>query len=286
VTSRAALLAAAAAALGVFGAWEALAALAQARVAGRLAAVSAPLGRALRRGEAPTRGELVRLVAVGAATLLAAGWLVAGLLTGLALAAAGPFAISRVLRARRRRWRRAFAAGAAAAARALADALSAGHSVRGAIGVAGRHGGVPEPAGGELRRAAAALAVGERTDAALETLRRRAADPGWDTIVAAVLLQREAGGDLAGLLRSTAGALEDAARVRADAASATAQARFTAKLVAALPLIAAGLGELAAPGSLATIAGRPATAAPALAAFALQVVAFLVIRRLVRGALR
>jgi tight adherence protein B len=278
--SRAPLLAAAAAALGVLGAWEALAAVERARVARRVAAFLAPLDHVVRGGAEPTSDERRRLAIVAIAALLAAGWLVAGPVLGAVSATIGPFAVGRLLATRRRRRQAALARGAPAVARAVADALAAGHAVRAAVGIAARHGGVPEPAAGELRTTAAALAVGARTDDALEALRRRAADPGWDTLIAAVLLQREAGGDLAALLRLIAGALEDAARVRADAASATAQARFTASLVAALPLGAAILAELAAPGSLGAVAAKPATAALAATAIALQVVAFAVIRRL------
>ena len=89
------------------------------------------------------------------------------------------------------------------------------------------------------------------------------ARPRWDTIVAAILLQRDAGGDLAGLLRAIAAALEDAARVEADARSATAQARFTAWLVALLPVGAAVLAELADPGYVARAAARAARAVAA-----------------------
>jgi tight adherence protein B len=89
----------------------------------------------------------------------------------------------------------------------------------------------PRPAEAELRAPRRALALGEPTEAVLERLRRRAADPAWDTIVAAILLQREAGGDLASLLRATAAAQEEAERVEADARTASAQARFTAWLV-------------------------------------------------------
>jgi tight adherence protein B len=275
-----------AAALGVVGAWEALVAVERARVARWVGSFLTPAARVLRRGEEPTSAERRRLVVLGAAVLFAAGWLVAGPVPGVVLAAIGPVAVGRVVAARRRRRQAALALGAPAVARALADALSAGHAVRAAVGIAARHGGVPEPAATELRRAARALAVGAPTEGALETLRRRAGDPGWDTLVAAILLQRDAGGDLAGLLRSIAGGLEDAARVRGDAASATAQARFTASLVAALPLAAAALAELAAPGSLGAMLGEPATAVLAAAAIGLQFVAFVVIRRLARAAER
>ena len=150
----------------------------------------------------------------------------------------------------------ASARAAPGAARALADALAGGHAVRGALAVVA-DGGVPGAGGAELRAAARALALGARTDDVLERLRRRAGAPAWDTIVAAVLLQRDAGGDLAGLLRAIAGGLEEAARVEADARSATAQARFTAWLVALLPIGAAALVELADPGYVVTLLRAP-----------------------------
>ncbi len=139
--------------------------------------------------------------------------------------------------ATRRRWSRG----------RVADALAGGHSIRGALGEAARGGGIPAPAGRELAALAHALDLGEALDIALERLRDRARTPAYDLLVAAILLQREAGGDLAGLLRELAGALEDAARAARDARTATAQARFTGLLVAGLPLGALALGEVADP---------------------------------------
>ena len=139
------------------------------------------------------------------------------------------------------------ARGAPHAARALADALSGGHAVRGALARGGRAASPARP-GREL--AARGRALGARRRDRGPCSRRCAAaraDPAWDTIVAAILLQREAGGDLAGLLRTSRRA-RGAARLEADARSATAQARFTAWLVALLPVGAAALAELARPG--------------------------------------
>jgi tight adherence protein B len=243
----AAALAGLAGALAVAGAWEALAVVEQAAPARVVGRWLAPLGALRREGRAPTAPERRRLALVGAGALLAGGWLMAGPIVGAACAAGGPLAVRRLLRARRERWRAELARAAPVAARALADALAGGHAVRGALAVVAE-GGVPGAAGAELRAGARALALGARTEDVLERLRARARAPAWDTIVAAVLLQREAGGDLAGLLRSLAAGLEDAARVEADARGATAQARFTAWLVALLPIGAAALAELADPG--------------------------------------
>jgi tight adherence protein B len=187
---------------------------------------------------------------------VAGGWLVAGPIVGAACAAGGPLGVGRLVRARRERWRAELARAAPGVARALADALAGGHAVRGALAIVAE-GGVPGAAGAELRAAARALALGARTEAVLERLRVRAGAPAWDTIVAAILLQRDAGGDLAGLLRSIAAGLEEATRLEADARSATAQARFTAWLVALLPLGAAALAELADPGYVVTLARAP-----------------------------
>jgi tight adherence protein B len=117
--------------------------------------------------------------------------------------------------------------------------------------------------------------------AVVEALRRRAGSPAWDTLAAAILLQREAGGDLAGLLRHLAGSLEQAQRDEAQARTATAQARFTAWLVAGMPFGAAVLAEAGSPGFIAALVAQPLSAALAGAALALQLVAVVLIRRLV-----
>jgi len=262
--------------LGVLGTWELLAAVDERAPARAVARWLAPL----RRGGEPTAAERRRLVLVGAGTLFAAGWLLASAVAGVVLAAAGPVAVRQALAVRRRRRAAEVGRGAAAVARALADALAGGHSVRGAIVAAARSGGVPGAAGDELRRAAAELELGEPTDAVLEGLRRRAADRGWDALVAATLLHADAGGDLAVLLRGLSARLEEARRAEADARSVTAQARFTAWLVAALPAGAAVLAELAAPGYLASLASSPLSATLVAVSLVLQVAAIIAIRRI------
>jgi tight adherence protein B len=276
------LLAALAAVLGVYGAWEGLAVVEQAQPAQLVARVLAPLRLAARAGREPTAPERRRLAILGAGVLLAAGWLLAGPVLGMLLAAGGPVALGPLLAARRRRWRRGMADGAPGVARALADALAGGHSIRGALQDLGQAGAVGGPAGEELRRVAGRLALGARTESVLEALRRRAADPAWDTVIAAILLQREAGGDLARLLRSVAEAREHARRVEADARGLTAQARATARLVAGLPVAGLALGELAAPGTLGSLLGDPRSRSLLVAALVLGAAALAVVGRLAR----
>jgi tight adherence protein B len=241
--------------------------------------VEAPL-RLGREGRSPGTRERRRLLVLGAAFAFVVGTVVAGVWAGLALACLGPWVVARVLAAARERYRGAVGAGAAGVALALADALGGGHSIRGAVGAAAA--GLGGPPGQELRRVARELALGARTETALEAMRERARSHGIDAIVAACLLQRRSGGDLARLLRDSARALEDQERLERDARAATAQARFTGLIVVMLPLGGGLLAELASPGYLRSLAGSFLTAWLAGLAVAMQVVAAVLIRRLGR----
>jgi tight adherence protein B len=267
-------------AAGVLGAWEALAAVERSRAVAAVERALEPLVRAGHEGRAPTAPERRRLALLATAALAAGGWLVGGVVLGTLAAVLGPALVVAAVRTRRRRYARSVGKGAAGAARALADAVGAGHSIRGAIAVAAS--GLDGAAGHELRMTTRALVLGDPTADALEALRRRAADPAWDAIVAGILLQREAGGDLAGLLRNQAAALEAADRIGRDARAATAQARFTARLVLVLPAGAAALAELASPGLVAGLLDHPISVWLVVMAAVLQATAILAVARLAR----
>ena len=233
-----------------------------------------------REGRDPGVAERRRLLLAGSALAFGTGWATLGPLGGLAVGAGGPWLVARLLRARRERFRRAVEAGVPAVALAVADALAGGHSLRGALGEATRS--VGGAAGHELRRACAELAVGAPTDDALEAMRARVRSPRLDTVVAACLLQRRAGGDLARLLRESAHSMEEQSRLEGELRAATAQARFTGVLVVALPLGGAALAELASPGCLSGLWSSFLTAWLVGIALFLQVLAALLIRRLGR----
>ncbi len=278
----AAPLAAVAATLGVLALWDVLALVEQLARRGSLGGLIAPLARARRTGTAPSVPERRRLAVTATFALLAGGWLLAGPLLGCALAAGGPWGLRTLVRRRRRRYRAELERAAPAVARAVADALAAGHAISRALAEAGR--GVDGAAAVELGALGRALALGEPLEPALARLQAAAASRAYDTLATAILLQRDAGGDLVALLRELARAQEAAARCADDARTATAQARFTGVVVGVLPAGAAVLAELASPGALASVARTPL--ALWLAAFAafLQLLGLLAIRRLGRVA--
>jgi tight adherence protein B len=100
--------------------------------------------------------------------------------------------------------------------------------------------------------------------------------------VAACVLQRRAGGDLAGLLRDSARAMEDQSRLEDEVRSATAQARFTAMLVVLMPVGGGLLAELASPGWFAGLWSSFLTAWLVGIALMLQLTAAVLTRRLGR----
>jgi len=103
-----------------------------------------------------------------------------------------------------------------------------------------------------------------------------------DTLVAACLLQRRAGGDLARLLRDSARALEDQARLEDEVRAATAQARFTALIVVLLPLGGGLLAEVASPGWFAGLWSSFLTAWLVGIALVLQALGAILMQRLGR----
>jgi tight adherence protein B len=233
-----------------------------------------------REGRDPGAAERRKLLLAGAGLAAVAGWVVVGPLAGFALTCGGPWLVARVLRARRERFRREVDGGVPALALAVADALAGGHSLRSALDEAARStaGAVRH----ELLRVCNELALGAPTDAALEAMRGRVRSPRLDTFVAACVLQRRAGGDLARQLRDGARAMEEDARLEGELRAATAQARFTGVLVAGLPLGGAALAELASPGWVGSLWSSFLTAWLVGLALVLQLVAAVLIHRLGR----
>jgi tight adherence protein B len=237
-----------------------------------------PLRRAGREGYAPSEVERRRLAALGALAVSGGVLLLAGPRLALAFGLAGPAVAAWAIGRRRERYRRAVERGLPQVATAIADALSAGRSVRAALAAAaGSLEGAPAV---EMARLRAELELGRPTREALSELQRRLASRRVDAFAAALISQQLGGGDLASLLRRFAAAAADRDRTDADARSATAQARFTGLLVVAMPAGTAVLAELLRPGFFAGLLADPAAATILALAAAFQLVGFAAIRRL------
>jgi len=160
----------------------------------------------------------------------------------------------------------------------LGSAVAAGLSLRQAIVRAARD--TPDPLGVHLRTVSAELDLGARVDDALGRLHERLPDPDLGLLVTAILVQRRTGGDLARALRDMSSRLEERRRLAREVRGATAQARATAWMVAALPLLGAALAESASPGLIARSLGHGVGLAILIVSVALQAAGVLIIRRI------
>jgi tight adherence protein B len=272
------LLGAVAGALAALAAREAY--LASPALAGWVREALRPLARARREGYAPSRVERRRLAGLGAAAALMLGLLLVGPALALPLAAVGAGAAAFSLARGRRRYRHGVESALPEIALAVADSLGAGRSLRGAL--SGAAASLDGPAAAELARLGAELELGTPTAEALGDLRSRLRSTRVDAFVAALLSQRLAGGDLAGLLRRFAAGAAEQDRAEQEARSATAQARFTGMLVVAMPTGAALFAELMQPGFFARMLSSPGAAAMLALAAILQLAGFVAIQRLSR----
>ena len=152
----------------------------------------------------------------------------------------------------------------------LAAHVRAGRTLAQAIGDVTED--MPEPARSELAVAAAAIRLGMPPIEALTGLR---GGPDASVLASAVAVQLRVGGDLATLLDGLAEALVERDAQRRAAEVATAQARATARMVSAMPLVSVlGLGVidssamaalLASPLGLGSLAVSGAATAAGLA---------------------
>jgi Flp pilus assembly protein TadB len=272
------LAGAAAGGLVALAAREAL--LASPAAARWLALALEPLQRAGREGYAPSTLERRRLAALGAGAAVLGGWLLAGPALALPLSVAGPAAAGWAVSSRRRRYRVAVERSLPEVATAVADSLSAGRSLRASLTAAA--GSLDGPPASELARLGAELDLGAATTEAVAGWRRRMRSERVDAFAAALLSQRLAGGDLAGLLRRFAAGAAERDRAAEDARSATAQARFTGLLVVAMPSGGALFAELIQPGFIGKLLGSPPAALLLALAAVFQLLGFIAIKRLSR----
>lgn len=243
-----------------------------------------PLARAGREGYLPSEPEYRRLALAGSVFLAALGWMLGGVWLALGLALATPWLARRLLQRRTSRYVERIGRAIPAAANALADSLAAGRSLRSALTELAAF--LEGSAASEFERLGRELELGASTVAAIEGLRQRLSSPRIDEFCAALLAGRQAGGDLAALMRRFAAAAAAQDRAARDARSATAQARFTGLLVGLMPAGAAAFTELLNPGFIAAILRSPVALILVGLALAMQVGGYLLIRRLAMSATR
>jgi tight adherence protein B len=272
------LLGAAAGALALLAAREFVGG--SAALAGWVRITLEPLRRARVEGYTPSSSERRNIATLAGLSAVLGGFLLAGPVVAVILACLAPLLVGLLLRRGRRRYRAAVEKAIPDTARAIADSLSAGHSPRGALAVTAV--ALEGPAGEEFSRLRHELELGRATDEAVAALAARFQSERIDAFATALVSQRLAGGDLAGLLRRFAEGAAERDRVAEDARSATAQARFTGYLVVAMPAGAALFAEMLKPGLFSSLLASPAALVVVGISLGMQAAGFVAISRLAR----
>jgi tight adherence protein B len=135
---------------------------------------------------------------------------------------------------RRNAYVEAFNAQLAELTQLLANALRAGMSIQQAIGQVVER--VPEPARGEFRQTHHELMLGDNLALALTALSRRVRSRDLDVVVNAILVQHQAGGNLARVLGAMSVTLSKRRRLASEIRALTADSRFSALIVMIMPI--------------------------------------------------
>jgi tight adherence protein B len=134
---------------------------------------------------------------------------------------------------RRSRRLRAFNSQLAETLQLLAGSLQAGLSLAQGIDTVVREGS--DPIAGEFRRALVETRLGVQIEDALESIGERMESADFLWTVMAVRIQREVGGNLAELLLNVAGTLREREYLRRQVKALSAEGRFSAYILLALP---------------------------------------------------
>jgi tight adherence protein B len=169
-----------------------------------------------------------------------------GPVIGLMLAAACAFLP--ILRLRRKRNKRitAMEQQLPEAADLVARAMLAGHSFPSALGMVGEE--MPNPLGGEFKIAFDEINFGVSMNDALQNMVDRVPLDDLRYFVIAVLIQREAGGNLAEILGNISAIIRERLKLLGKVRVLSAEGRLSAWILCLLPFVLAGLISFINPG--------------------------------------
>lgn len=198
-------------------------------------------------------------------------------LLGLVLAAQG---LRVFLRRARDKRREDFIAQMPELARVLANATSAGLSIRTAIEMAGDE--LAEPASTEMRRVSDAMRFGGSLDDSLGEIMHRLPSREVAVLVSTLLVSARSGGSLVTSLRDIADTLESRKEVRREVRTILAQSVLTGYMVIGMGVLILMAVNGIRPGTIQLMTQRTLGQAAFLVAAMLYLLGMLMIRRIAR----
>ena len=161
----------------------------------------------------------------------------------------------------------------------MVSALRVGHSLVASLGAVSQES--PEPIRGEIRKCFEEQNYGIELRTALVNLTDRAPIQDFRIFVAAVLIQKESGGNLAEVLEKVAHTTRERFRLKKQVSVHTAQGRMTGWILTLLPVIL-GLGiYFVNPDAMSVLWKRPVGLKMLYSAVAMDTIGGLIIRKIV-----
>ena len=165
----------------------------------------------------------------------------------------------------------------------IVSAIRAGHGFSSAIGLAAKENG--EPIAGELRQCFDEQNFGLDLRLAMNNLADRVPIPDVQLIVAAVLIQKDSGGNLAEVLEKVAYIIRERFRLKRQIRVHTAQGRLTGWILSIMPVVLGFVLYLLDPERMAVLWRRPIGVKLLWGAVLMDMVGALIIRKIVRTAI-
>lgn len=161
----------------------------------------------------------------------------------------------------------------------IAGALRAGQSFLQAVDAVGQQ--ITAPLGPELSRVVQETRVNVPLEDALRRLAARVGSSDLDLVVAAVMVQREAGGNLAQVIERVSQTIRERMRLRGEIRTLTAQGRLSGIIIGSLPLALGMMIRWLNPEYLDVMINSAPGQFMLAVCGVLSVVGFLIIRKLV-----
>jgi tight adherence protein B len=161
----------------------------------------------------------------------------------------------------------------------IARSMRAGHAFSVSLEIV--HKEFAEPLAGEFRRTFEEQNLGQPLDIVLKKLGRRIPSLDVQFFVSAVLLQKRTGGNLAELLDKLAHIIRERFKLRARIRAISAQGLMSGRILAAIPAAVGGLMFIVNPQYARFFVDDPAGHELLAGALALQVVGYMIIKKIV-----
>ena len=161
----------------------------------------------------------------------------------------------------------------------VANALRAGFSFMQAFELIARE--MDAPIGREVQKVVNEVNVGGTLETALENMQKRVESPDFELVVTAVLIQRQVGGNLAQILDTISGTIQERVRMRREVMALTAQGRMSGIVLALLPVALGLFLTTVSPDYMRPLYEETAGRIAIAVAVVMEIIGFLVIRKIV-----